>query len=246
MTERALCGAGNGAASYATKIGRRFHGTTTDSPIIGRRFEIRPETDPATPSVTSLEITIPRSYDPSWSRLGRYLRGRDDPRITVARYYFWAVVILVLMVLTGILAWAILHEDIVSDPQGPLAAGFWFAQLVGATAYAVVCGIGFRPAIHIDLKDGVLRIRHGDRQLTLGAEDVSRAEPVTAVDVHRHYARYRNAQIFIGPSLDDYLLLRTGDAVVVLGVDGRSRDELVERLSQREEYQQEPIISVAL
>ncbi len=193
-----------------------------------------------------MEITIPRSFDPSWSSLGLLLRREDIPRVAVARYYFWAVVLLVSIILAGILAWAILHREIESDPQGAVAIAFWCAQLIVGGVYVLTCAIGFRPAINIRLADGFLRITQNGRKLMVSKEDVTGVDVVSATDVHRHYARYRDAHIFMGPSLEDYLLLRVGDGVVVIGVGGSTREEIMGRLTVPLEPHDEEITRVAL
>ena len=124
------------------------------------------------------------------------------------------------------LAWALLHPAILAAPAGPVAVGFWLAQLAGALLVAATCLVGFRPAVYVEATTDGLILRQGARRLTLLREEIDAVEVISSRRFYRHEARYAATHVFASRLMPELLLLHTLHGPVALALPPADRAAL--------------------
>jgi hypothetical protein len=147
-----------------------------------------------------------------------------DERQAEAAYLIAVSMLLLVLLLTQYLAWALLGPTMQADPAGSVTLLFWAAQGVGMILFVLLGVIGFKPAVTVTIEPAGLHLRQGERTCTVCYGDMDAAEPLSAVLFHRHYARYAATQVFVSQMPTTLLLIKTAQAPVVVGL--RPEDHL--------------------
>lgn len=177
--------------------------------------------------------------------LGRWLRKDSDRLRGEARFYLFAVTGSVLLLLTSLIIWAIIKDRIVAEPQGTAALGFYVGQLLSVGMVVVTCVLGFRPRTVVTLSRGMIDVRQGRRSMILRTRDIKNIEIVPGSTLPRHYRRFADLSEFSGRSQQNYLLLKTADRALVLGLTGPQQAEFLSLLRQEELSNPIPLLRVA-
>jgi len=184
-------------------------------------------------------------FDPTRSVLGRWLAKDSDRLRGEARFYLFAVTGSVVLLLTSLIIWAMLRNRVIAEPQGTAALVFFVAQLLAAGTFVLTCVLGFRPRTVVTLSRGMIDVRQGRRSMILRTRDIKNIEIAPGSTLPRHYRRFANLAEFSGRSQQNYLLLKTADRVLVLGLTGPQQDEFLRLLRQEELPDTIPLLRVA-
>jgi hypothetical protein len=184
-------------------------------------------------------------FDPTRSVLGRWLRKDSDRLRGEARFYLFAVTGTVLLLLTSLIIWALIKDQVVAEPQGTAALVFYVGQLLYAGTFVLTCMLGFRPRIVVTLSRGMIEVRQGQGSMILRTRDIKNIEIVSGSTLPRHYRRFASLSEFSGRSQQNYLLLKTADRALVLGLTGPQQDEFLSLLRKEELPNPIPLLRVA-
>ena len=141
-----------------------------------------------------------------------------DERQAEAAYLIAVSMLLLVLLLTQYLAWALLGSMMQADPGGSVALLFWGTQGVGMILFVLLGVIGFKPAVTVTIEPEGLHVRQGERTCTVHYDDMDTAEPLSALLFHRHYARYAATQVFVSQMPTTLLLIKTAHTPVVVGL----------------------------
>ncbi len=178
------------------------------------------------------QFLIPPTFDPAYSLLGRWLRHRTHALQAEARYYLYAVVGFVALVLVSFVAWALVGGAISADPGGAPAFAFFAGEVLFLVVFVATCFVGRRPAASVSVSRWAIVAVQGGRRASPRFRDIVGVEAVSELTFHRHYRRYERVMEFAGRRSERYLLIKTNDAVIAIGMESAQVDELL-RLVQR-------------
>ena len=183
----------------------------------------------------------PRSYDPSYSPLGRLFRSWTGDRLRGEAFLIVTLTGLALaLLMTHYLGWTLLKPVLADNPSWQVL--FRAGQLASVAVLAAVGLLGFRPAIRITCTAGGLELEQGTRSRTVSYDAVDEIEVVSATRYHRHYRRYAATQGFVGAVGDAVLLLRTLNGPVAIGLaDADEQTALRTHLDAAEAGAREPV-----
>ena len=159
----------------------------------------------------------PRSYDPTYSLLGRLLRYWTGDRLRGEALFIVALTGLALVLLmTHYLGWALLKPLLVENPSWQML--FWAGQLASVVVLGALGLVGMRPGVTVNCSPEGLDLEQGTRTRTVPYDDVERVETVSATRYHRHYRHYAATGVFVGEVSDEMLLLHTARGPVVISL----------------------------
>jgi len=184
-------------------------------------------------SAVTRQIDIPRSFDPAYSVLGRWLRRRSDRLQAEARFYLYSVSLFVGLVFVGYVSWTVLRHLVVGEPSGMLARAISAVPVVTAVAFVALCIVGFRPIVHLRIHHRTIAVEQGGRELKLRIDEIVGAETVAASTYHRVYRRYAGVHEFSRRQAEEFLLLKASHDTLALGLTAEQREEVLSWL-QRE------------
>lgn len=174
------------------------------------------------------DFTIPRSFSPTHSPVGRLIRRRSGDRLRGEALYLFIVTMAVVgWLLAGFAAWALLADRITSDPTGPVALAFLAVQIAGPVLGFLVAGVGFRPEIHIRVGEGRLTIDQGSDRFVMPLDDRVTVRPLDAVTYHRGLRRFETTHPFINRPVDSVLVVTSDATHFVLGLEPEESAALV-------------------
>ena len=136
------------------------------------------------------------------------------------------------LVLAHYATWAFLRPA-VTPASGHPALIFWLVQAVLLLSVIGLCVIGFKPGVQVVLRDDMLTLHQHARTVHLPLEAIDSIASVSALRVHRHYARYAATQIFANRHLDSFVLLTTSRGPVVVGLLPADQGRFIDLLSRR-------------
>lgn len=169
-----------------------------------------------------------RSFDPSYSLLGRAFRSWTGDRLRGEALFVIALTGMALILLMShYLGWALLKPVLTENPSWQLL--FWGAQLASAAAWAALGLLGMRPKVQISCTSSALELEQGSDSLTVPYDSIEHVETVSATTYHRHYRRYAATKIFVGEMPDDLLLLQTPRGPVVVGLPDEGDQKALRR-----------------
>lgn len=159
----------------------------------------------------------PRSYDPTYSLLGRLLRYWTGDRLRGEALFVVALTGLALVLLmTHYLGWALLKPLLVENPSWQML--FWAGQLASVAVLGALGLVGMRPRVTVDCSPDGLDLEQGGRTCTVPYDAVEAVETVSAPRYHRHYRHYAATEVFVGDLSADMLLLHTAHGPVVIAL----------------------------
>jgi hypothetical protein len=159
----------------------------------------------------------PRSYDPTYSLLGRLLRSWTGDRLRGEALFVVVLTALALVLLMAhYLGWALLKPMLTANPSWQML--FWAGQLVSVAVLAAVGLVGLRPGVTVQCTATGLDLEQGGRTETVSYDAVEAVDAISATQYHRHYRRYAATQPFVGSLSDEVLLLRTPRGPVVISL----------------------------
>jgi len=158
-----------------------------------------------------------RSYDPSYSLLGRLLRSWTGDRLRGEAFFIVVLTGLALALLMAhYLGWALLKPVLLDNPSWQML--FWAGQLASVAVLAGVGLVGLRPGVTVVCTPDGIELSQGGRARSLPYEAVENIAPISATRYHRHYRRYAATAVFAGPLGDEVLLLRTAGGPVIISL----------------------------
>ena len=159
----------------------------------------------------------PRSYDPSYSLLGRLFRSWTGDRLRGEAFFIVALTGLALILLMAhYLGWALLKPVLTENPSWQVL--FWAGQLASVAILGAVGLLGIRPDVTVTCSAGDLDLEQGAKTLSVPYDDIESIETVPAIRYHRHYRRYAATQVFVGGIGEAVLLLRTPNGPVAIAL----------------------------
>ncbi len=184
---------------------------------------------PAPVSAPSFSCTVPRRFDPTRSVLGHALRrGAADARHAEARYLTAVVLLGAVGMLAGQWTWL----AFVRTPDAATASLYFAAQAAGVLGFALLALWGWRPALHVSLRQGALHVRQGDDALAVGIGALADARRADAAEVHTHWRLYARTRAFIGRSGEALVFRLPDGAPVVLALPTDALDALEAALAE--------------
>jgi len=174
----------------------------------------------------------PRSFDPSYSLLGRAFRSWTGDRLRGEALYIVALTGLALVLLMShYLGWALLQSTLAENPSWQML--FWAGQLASAAVWAAVGLIGFRPGVTVSCGSSAVTLAQGNRTHAVPYDAIEQVDTIAATTYHRHYRRYAATAVFAGPVSDEVLLLHTADGPVVVALpDAEAQAALADHLER--------------
>jgi hypothetical protein len=158
-----------------------------------------------------------RSYDPSYSLLGRLLRSWTGDRLRGEALFIVVLTGLALALLMAhYLGWALLKPVLLENPSWQML--FWAGQLVSVAVLAGVGLVGLRPGVTVNCTPDGIDLGQGGRTHSLSYGAIEGVVSISATRYHRHYRRYAATKVFVGPLGDEVLLLRTAGGPVVISL----------------------------
>lgn len=159
----------------------------------------------------------PRSYDPSYSLLGRAVRAWTGDRLRGEAFFIVALTGLALVLLMAhYLGWALLKPVLTENPSWQ--ALFWVGQFVSVAVLGAVGLLGFRPGVTVTCTARRLKLEQGSRSQAIAYDAVDAVETISPLRYHRHYRHYAATHVFVGATGDAVLLLRTPDGPVAIAL----------------------------
>jgi len=178
-------------------------------------------------------FTIPRSFSPTHSVVGRLIRRRSGDRLRgEALYIFIVTMAVVAWLLAGFAAWAMLADVITADPAGPAGLTFFGIQVAVPIVGLLIAGVGFRPEIRIEIDGSRLVITRGSDQHEWPLDEPLSLRTIDAVTYHRGLRLLDTTRPFINRPAENVLAITLGDETVVLGLAPEDRKELESLLSR--------------
>ncbi len=170
----------------------------------------------------------PRSFDPSYSLLGRALRTWTGDRLQGEALHIIVCTGLGLaLLMSHYLSWTLLRPLFTAHPSWQTM--FWGGQALSVCVWAGIGLIGFRPGVTVSCIDSALTLKQGTRSQIVPYNDIEHVEPVSATTFHRHYRRYAATTIFVSRLPDEVLLLRTPDGPIVVALPNTDDREALRR-----------------
>lgn len=159
----------------------------------------------------------PRSYDPTYSLLGRLLRYWTGDRLRGEALFVVVLTGLALVLLMAhYLGWALLKPVLVENPSWQML--FWAGQLASVAILGALGLVGMRPGVTVDCSPEGLDLKQGRRTRTVPYDAVEAVDTVSPTRYHRHYRHYATTAVFVGALSDEMLLLRTTRGPVVVSL----------------------------
>jgi hypothetical protein len=159
----------------------------------------------------------PRSYDPSFSLLGRALRAWTGDRLRGEALYIVVLTGMALaLLMSHYLGWALLRSALTSQPSWQIA--FWAGQLGTVVLWAAVGLVGVRPGVAVTCTEDTLTLTQAGRTRTVSPSALDEVRVIAASRFHRHYRRYAATDAFVSAVPDEVVLLRTDDGPVVVAL----------------------------
>ncbi len=178
------------------------------------------------------DFTIPRSFSPMYSPVGRLIRRRSGDRLRgEALHIFFVTMAVVAWLLADFLAWTLLADRIAVDPRGPVSLAFFAIQFVGPMLGFLVAGIGFRPEIRLRLDERLLTINRGAERIDVPLDDRPAIRLLDAVTYHRGLRLLDSTRPFINRPVESVVVISAGDSNIVLGLAPNDRAALLARLA---------------
>lgn len=161
-----------------------------------------------------------RSYHPSYSLLGRLVRAATGDRLrTEALFVVILTGLVLLLLLTHYLGWAML-QPVFTGPDGTdWQITFWIGQVASVLTLGLLAGIGFRPGLTVECGPDAVHLSQGRQTLSLPYSAIGETALISARQFHRHYRLYAATRIFAGTIRAEVLLLRTDNGPVVVALD---------------------------
>lgn len=182
---------------------------------------------------------IARRFDPTYSLLGRWLRGRSDRLRGEALYYLFAITGLVALTFAVLVSWALLGVDAPADTAGTLL--FTGVLALAALAFAVVCVVGFKPKAIITISRDAIQLAQGRHAVRMLLTDITEIATVTALTFHRRFRHFAHVHEFSGRPAGSYLLIKTEDCIVGIGLQESERQDLARALRRRLDAAETPV-----
>jgi hypothetical protein len=159
----------------------------------------------------------PRSYDPTYSLLGRLLRSWTGDRLRGEALFVVVLTGLALaLLMSHYLGWALLKPVLVENPSWQVL--FWAGQLASVAVLGAIGLVGVRPGVTVRCTATGLDLEQGARSRTVSHDAVEAVDTISATRYHRHYRHYAATQVFVGSLSDEVLLLRTPRGPVVISL----------------------------
>lgn len=173
----------------------------------------------------------PRSYDPAYSLLGRFVRARvGDPLRAEALFIVALTLLAVALLMSHYLGWALLKPVLSGQSNWQLV--FWGGQVTSVLVLAAVGLVGFRPAVRVECTTNGIGLKQGDRSRMLARTDVQEAANLSATEYHRHYRRFTRTQAFVTARPEVLLRLHTNRGPIVIELPNEAaRIQLIEHVS---------------
>lgn len=167
-------------------------------------------------------IVISPCFDAGRSLLGRLFRAITADERQAESYLILAVGLLGLAVLLGgYLGWALV----------PPGSRHVFVAVFLGLVFLMGAGLtGRRPSVTVRAGQDELTIDSADGELRIPYSAVERWSRIDDRTFHRHYRRYAETRVFVNRVPSELLLLRAGDAPVVLGLETEADRTALEAL----------------
>lgn len=159
-------------------------------------------------------------YSPLARMIGRRV---GDARRAENLFILAAVGLFLGLMLANQIVWAFIREEALARPEGPLALGFWAAQLGALFLYAFGCVIGFKPEMVLTWTPEGLRIDSQGSGRFVAADLIRSVQPISPQVYHRHFRRYAATEIVVNRLPEELLLVDTVEGPIVIGLEADDR-----------------------
>lgn len=186
-----------------------------------------PPTSPPAPT-----FAAPARYDARRSLLGLWWLRRTDDRHRAEGFYLISAVLLVAAFLVaGGLLWALAERGVLTELQA------FGAQVGGGAVIALGALAGWRPRVVAQCAHDRLIVEQGKARREVPYEAIRSATCLPASRFHRHEARYRATDLYLGRLSETILVVRiaeaNGDGIVALGLPPGEQVGLLRHIESR-------------
>ena len=137
--------------------------------------------------------------------------------------------ILLIVLIANFVSWAALNPILEAERQAAtVTVVFRIAQPLSLLVFVSLCVIGFRRPIRVLITDPEVVITQGDRREQVRKSAITSIEIVPATTWHRHYRRYRRVISFEGARAHEHVVIRAGERIITIGIDGDAARRLVD------------------
>lgn len=162
---------------------------------------------------------IPSKFDFRHALLGRQLRRKTNDDLRSEGMQILLIVLgLVGLAFAQFLAWAILSEQIVSDPFGSTALAFWLVQVAVVAVFIFVTSVGFTPNTTVQVNSSTMTITVGKSSRMLRLKRIMSPMLIDADVYQKHYRRYRESTFIGNSSVNEMLLFWHDEKPIILGL----------------------------
>jgi hypothetical protein len=173
------------------------------------------------PDALTRRFRAPRTFDPSYSLLGRAFRWAIGDRLRSEALFLVTLTGLGLgLLMAHYLGWALLQTMTAADPSGTVQLYFWAGQVASVVLLVAAGGVGFRPGVTVtvDADTGWVRLEQGPRDAQLAVHTIDTVEPISARRFHMHERRYAATRVFAADTADTVLRLNTPEGPLVVAL----------------------------
>lgn len=167
----------------------------------------------------------------AYSPVAKLIRKKvSDPLRAENAFILVSASIIIALMLANQVAWALIRNDVMTNPTGDVAISYWLFQLGFAAVFFFACIVGFKPAATITCTKNALNIQQGATHISVPYSAISAVKTVSDMTFHRHYRLYKNTFSFVNEPQKEMVLLNTEGHPIVLGLKANEATELIQHI----------------
>jgi len=177
---------------------------------------------------------IPARIDVFRSVLGRWVAGKVSDRLQAeARFILLVAAVTLLVFAVNYGGWVWFGQDIAAAPLGATAIKYYCIQLILILSAVAGTGIGFSPAILIELDEQALILSRGQSNaVSIGIRDILSVRSMDVQLFHRTLRRHESVEVYLNRVFRSILLVKTRDQILALGLEESDLIDLTSRIEK--------------
>ena len=154
--------------------------------------------------------------------------------------------LVLIFILIQFLLWTWVEASVSADPTGPVAPRFFGAQVIGTLLLILVCGVGWKPSVRVEMAEKYFEVRQGNRTARVEYERIHAFRMVSALDYHRDYRPYADVTSFVCRVTPEVIIVETTGYMIALGLSAEDSDSFSCALDKVSSSASAPVRKVAV